>query len=100
VIGKTIFGQEELQTARAKVRAVFCSMPFKVIAFRRLCLPFRNKSLNYCKIMKTESLYRLITIVLLGGILAVQIAILKRISKPLDVNVQNNVEVHKNPLSL
>jgi hypothetical protein len=49
--------------------------------------------------MKNESIHRIIVIALLASILAVQIAILNRFSKPFDVNVQNNVEIHKNPFS-
>jgi len=49
--------------------------------------------------MKTEQIYRIVILALLTGILAVQIAILHRMTKPLDVNVRNSVETYKKPFS-
>jgi hypothetical protein len=79
------------------------------------------------KPMKIETIYRIAIVVLLGGILSVQVAILNRIPKPItttllnasnpqsaaieqniplvriagnvDVNVQNSVEVHTKPFT-
>jgi hypothetical protein len=51
------------------------------------------------KAIKVEAAYKIIIIALLAGILAVQIAILKRLSKPLGVNVQNSIEIQKKPFS-
>jgi hypothetical protein len=49
------------------------------------------------KTIKIESIYRVIVIALLASILAAQIAILNRFSKPLNVNVQNQIEIQNIP---
>lgn len=45
------------------------------------------------KIINVESLYQVIVVGLLLSILTAQIAILNRFSKPIDVDVQNKVEI-------
>jgi len=47
--------------------------------------------------MKIESVYRIIVLVMLGSILAVQVMLLNQSKKPVKVIVQNGVEVHSAP---
>ena len=66
----------------------------KLLAKKPEPAPMSPKAVKF-----VECIYRIIVIALLASILAYQIAILNRFSKPIDVNVQNSIQIHKNPFA-